>query len=340
MFSSQGCARIALVAMACIGACAATYSSPVGAPPRITVMTWNIYYGGGAGGSGIPDMEDQWNSVEATNFPERAGRIAKIIEQQSPHIICLQEVARWHREDILGGNEDTIDFLEILLDRLEDRGLQYDLVTSLEAIDFQAPAIIDDDPVDVKWEERIVVLAKHSSQLHVNKVRQQHYDEIFTIPIPANEDLIFNRGWLAVDITFKGKKARYVCTHLEALSNSVAEDQAAQLIDWLSGTGLPVVVMGDLNSLPSSPVYQQFIDTGYDDAWTDSHGLFDGPTCCQSGDLQNNSSQLTTRIDQIFLRGAVSPVSSARVGQKTADQTNSGLWPSDHAAVVAKVQLD
>jgi len=340
MFSSQGCARIALVAMACIGACAATYSSPVGAPPRITVMTWNIYYGGGAGGSGIPDMEDQWNSVEATNFPERAGRIAKIIEQQSPHIICLQEVARWHREDILGGNEDTIDFLEILLDRLEDRGLQYDLVTSLEAIDFQAPAIIDDDPVDVKWEERIVMLAKHSSQLHVNKVRQQHYDEIFTIPIPANEDLIFNRGWLAVDITFKGKKARYVCTHLEALSNSVAEDQAAQLIDWLSGTGLPVVVMGDMSSLPGGAVHTQFTDAGYQDAWAAIHGLQAGPTCCQSPDLMNSTSELDKRNDYVFLRGALTPVSISRVGQNQSDRTPGGLWPSDHAGLVAHIGLE
>ncbi len=336
---TQGRARIALVVMACIGACAATYSTPVGAPQRITLMTWNIYYGGGAEG-GIPDMEDMWNSVEATSFPERASRIAKIIEQQKPHIICLQEVARWHREELIGNDDDTVDFLNILLDRLESRGLQYDVVTSLEAIDFQAPALFDGDPWDVKWEESIVMLAKHSSQLQVNKVRQQHYDDIFTIPIPANEDLVFNRGWLAVDITFKGKKARYVCTHLEALSNSVAENQAAQLIDWLSGTGLPVVVMGDMNSLPESPVYQQFTAAGYEDAWTNNHGLFDGPTCCQSGDLQNNSNELTTRIDQVFLRGAVSPVSSARVGQKAEDRTGSGLWPSDHAAVVAKVQLD
>ena len=63
-------------------------------------------HGGGAEG-GIPDMEDMWNSVEDTNFPERASRIAKIIEQQQPHIICLQEVARWHREEVIGGDDDT-----------------------------------------------------------------------------------------------------------------------------------------------------------------------------------------------------------------------------------------
>ena len=112
------------------------------------------------------------------------------------------------------------------------------------------------------------------------------------------------------------------------------------MIDWLSGTSLPVIVMGDMNSLPATPVYEQFIDGGYQDAWTDNHGMFDGPTCCQSGDLLNDASELNTRIDQIFLRGALTPVSSARVGQKTEDKTGSGLWPSDHAAVVVKVQLD
>jgi endonuclease/exonuclease/phosphatase family metal-dependent hydrolase len=334
---ARACAAALL--LCCALAVGAASHKPRGESPRITLMTWNIYYGGGADG-GIPDMGDMWESVEATNFPERATRIARIIEQQQPHIICLQEVARWSRDEVIGSDDDTIDFLEVLLARLEARGLNYDVTASLTAIDFEAPGIIDGDPWDVHWQERIVMLTRHSGHLQVNTVREKYYNDFVTIAIPANEDLAFNRGWLAVDIAFRGKKARYVCTHLEALSNSVAEDQAAQLIEWLSGTSLPVIVMGDMNSLPASPLYQQFIDAGYQDAWTDNHGLFDGPTCCQDGDLQNNSSELTTRIDQIFLRGSLTPISSARAGHKTADQSSSGLWPSDHACVVAKVQLD
>jgi endonuclease/exonuclease/phosphatase family metal-dependent hydrolase len=333
-------ARIAaaILCICCAVLATATAGGPA-APPRITVMTWNIYFGGGAIGD-EPDFGDLFESVQATDFHQRAARIARIVDQQNPHIICLQEVARWETENLIGQEEDDIDFLPILQMRLLARGLHYDIVGSLDTIDFEAPGEVDDDLLNIKWTERIVMLARHSSQLQVDNVRLRRFDETYSIEIPAVGDLEFERGWIAADITFRGERARYVCTHLEALSGSVREAQAEQLIEWLSGTNLPVVILGDMNALPPTSVYQQFTDAGYTDAWTENHGLFEGPTCCQDADLLNDDSHLATRIDQIFTRGAITPISSQRAGHKQADRTPGGLWPSDHAAVVAKLRLD
>jgi endonuclease/exonuclease/phosphatase family metal-dependent hydrolase len=332
-------ARIAGALMIIACAFFAAGMAPRGAPPRITVMTWNIYFGGGNIGD-EPDFGDFFESVQATDFHQRAARIARIVDQQNPHIICLQEVARWETENLIGQEEDDIDFLPILQTRLLARGLHYDIVGSLDTIEFEAPGEVDDDLLNIKWTERIVMLARHSNQLQVGTVRLRRFDDTFSIDIPAVGDLEFERGWIAADITFRGEHARYVCTHLEALSSSVRAAQAEQLIEWLSGTNLPVIVMGDMNSLPPTSVYQQFTDAGYTDVWAVNHGLFEGPTCCQEGDLLNDDSHLATRIDQIFTRGAITPISSNRAGHKQADRSPGGLWPSDHAAVVAKLRLD
>jgi endonuclease/exonuclease/phosphatase family metal-dependent hydrolase len=48
---------------------------------------------------------------------------------------------------------------------------------------------------------------------------------------------------------------------------------------------------------------------------------------------------LRRRIDYVFVRDAT--VAGARVvGDRQADRTASGLWPSDHAALVVDVALD
>lgn len=311
-------------------------------PPRINVMTWNIYYGGGGAAMSLGSAIA---SARRTNFPQRATTIARSIQQHQPHIVCLQEVAYWRSRTMDFIDPDTlteIDFYEILQSRLLARGLIYDIVGSVTTIEFDSVEITNGEPIAHRWVERIVMLAKRSSQLHVGDVRERHFDRTYSLGSPPLL-LRFDRGWVSADITFKGRKARYVCTHLEALSNGVREDQAAELIDWLAGTNLPVVVMGDLNSPPAGgggDAYQQFIDAGYADSWAANHPLFSGPTCCQSGNLKNNSSTLSARIDHILLRGALTPISSTRIGDRQADRTPDGLWPSDHAGVVARVRLN
>lgn len=53
-------------------------------------------------------------------------------------------------------------------------------------------------------------------------------------------------------------------------------------------------------------------------------------------------SDLTVRIDQIFVRNLKLPVSimTHTVGDKASDRLVSGLWPSDHAGVVAQIAFE
>ncbi len=332
---------LAAVAIFVCAVLASGMTAPEGSPPRITVMTWNMYFGGG-NWQGTPGMAELFESARSTNIHARATRMARIIDQSKPHIISLQEVALWRTKDILGEQRDDIDFLPILLTRLLNRGLNYQVVGVLETIDFEAPGEIDGDFRMIRWQERIVMLARVSTHLQVNNVRHRQYNSTFAIDIPVVGPLRFNRGWIAADITFRDRKARYVCTHLESLDPVVRRQQAQHLINWLSNTGLPVVVMGDLNALPMSNEYNRFTNAGYTDAWSQNHGLFSGPTCCQSSDLQNAQSTLAARIDYVLTRGAITPTAASRVGHRQVDRTPAPpqLWPSDHAGVVARVRLD
>lgn len=73
----------------------------------------------------------------------------------------------------------------------------------------------------------------------------------------------------------------------------------------------------------------------------------EGLTCCQAGLLDNAESQLSERIDQIWIKPApdhyggpfVREVDADVVGDQPEDKTPGGLWPSDHAGVATSMTL-
>jgi hypothetical protein len=64
-----------------------------------------------------------------------------------------------------------------------------------------------------------------------------------------------------------------------------------------------------------------------------------GFTCCQKSNLRNDVSNLSRRIDYVFVRNDMEVQKAQRVGHRQIDRTPSGLWPSDHAGVVARVRF-
>ena len=78
-----------------------------------------------------------------------------------------------------------------------------------------------------------------------------------------------------------------------------------------------------------------FFAGGFADGWPGADGL----TCCHAVDLHNPNPTLTKRIDLVLTRGALETVSAEVLGDAAADRTPSGLWPSDHAGVVATLRL-
>jgi hypothetical protein len=53
--------------------------------------------------------------------------------------------------------------------------------------------------------------------------------------------------------------------------------------------------------------------------------------------LLDAQSTLDHRVDLILLRGAFAVEDINLIGNKPSDRTPSGLWPSDHAGIVAKL---
>ena len=147
-------------------------------------------------------------------------------------------------------------------------------------------------------------------------------------------------GYVSVDAIIRGLPLRFVSVHLIPNPGTILAHTNELLELAANTTTLPLVFAGDFNTTaddPSNPsyvIYQTLINahTGLTDAWNPQRP---GPTCCQDPKLLNARSQLEHRIDLILLRGAFAVENINLIGNKPSDRTPSGLWPSDHAGIVA-----
>jgi endonuclease/exonuclease/phosphatase family metal-dependent hydrolase len=329
---------------------------------RITVMVQNLYVGAPIEAVFDPLIPfpvaawNLWQHVKATDFEERAEAIADQIERYRPHLIGLNEVTYFDVQMIQTGAEE-LNFLAVLLTELGNRGLSYAPVAMVQ--NFAASPVPLFDPATGNQGQATlvdfdVVLARGDVTVDPSSVAFDNYDAVVveeaeipgygTVPIPIW------RGWASIVATVEGLTFRFVVTHLEPGEENpdIQEAQGDELIAALAGETLPLVVVGDMNSAAdgsTTPTYGNLIDDGgFTDAWK---GRGDGYTCCQEPDLLNVPSILDRRVDLILLRGDFGLMEpgfggsvKARIfGNKVADLTPSGLWPSDHAGVVATIKL-
>ncbi|MDE0087974.1 MAG: endonuclease/exonuclease/phosphatase family protein [Candidatus Poribacteria bacterium] len=321
----------------------------------LTVMTYNVYVGGSADpllsvenlGQVPGEVAKIYNNIMASDFPGRAVAIAKSIKTHQPHLIGLQEITLIRRQSpgdlILGGTvsaeEVILDFLKILMDALQAEGLNYQVAAQVENIDIEMPIFTDTGIDDVRLTDYNVILSR--SDVEISNPVAANYKNALTIEMLEFE---VKRGYAAVDATVAGVTYRVVNTHLEVkrLSEEKNIAQAQELIDVLSNETLPIILLGDFNTRATDGTgYQLLLSAGYVDVWQmDSEGT--GNTCCQDDDILNEVSDLSVRIDQIFVRNMdlSLPVLSFTVGDKPADRLPSGLWPSDHAGVVAQFTFE
>ena len=319
----------------------------------LTVMTYNVYVGSSAEPLlsvenllQVPtEVAKMYNNVIASDFPGRAVAIAKSIKTYQPHLIGLQEISLIRQQSpgdrIAGGTipaeEVVIDFLQVLMDALQTEGLNYQVAAQIANIDVEMPMFTDTGIVDVRLTDYDVILARND--VTISHSVGANYTNALTIEMLGLE---IQRGYAAVDATVAGVTYRVVNTHLEA---SVEENRVAQteeLVDILSDETLPIILLGDFNTrAPDGIAYQILLSAGYIDVWqTDSEGT--GNTCCQDDDILNEVSDHSVRIDQIFVRNLELPASvlTHTVGDTPAERLPSGLWPSDHAGVVANLLLE
>ena len=322
---------------------------------RLTLMTWNIYQGANQSSiftattpsEFVTAVGSAYNRIQATNFIERADSIAEKIQEIRPDLIGLQEVILLRTQIPSDGHATpatniSFDYLQILIDTLAERGLIYEPVVVQASTDIEVPGVTSTGLVDIRFTDRDVLLARANTNFTLSNTNGTQFVAKLPLTTPFGTSNIL-RAWVSVDVTFdNGDKVRVVSTHLEALSPVIQELQADELIDWSDNTHLPIIFIGDFNSNAAgtgTKTYTKLKDVDFIDAWV-IKGKGTGFTCCQADDLLNQNSSLTERIDLVMFRGNFEVKDIGIVGNSQNDCTISGLWPSDHAGVVANLKLN
>ena len=262
---------------------------------KLEVMTQNLYVGAdvfrifeGAPCGPLQSVYEIFETVEATNFTERAEAIADIVMRERPHVIGLQEVSLIRRQfpsdgaTIVEGtwpdltfrflpNADIVvfDYLELLMGALAVRGLDYVAIEDATAwnADIEFPMAAYDEfcnltsiPMDLRLTDRDVVLVR--GDLATANAMSANFAVNLPVAIDVGGPLPlafeFTRGFGALDVTVGKYTYRVANTHLEVGDaddpysplNVIQYFQTLELIGTVIGTPLPLSVIGDFNSSP------------------------------------------------------------------------------------------
>lgn len=339
-----------LIPAVAVSAMAATPAA-IADDDKVNVMTRNLYLGADifpvidAGQDPNPiavplAVTEVFQTVQATNFPERAEALADEIKRRRPHAIGLQEVSIWRTQipgDFLVGNPQAAsdvayDFLDILQAALQARGLSYSVAVSTENADLELPMIVGFQPDgqtpifgDLRLTDRDIILVKDDDDVSYSNA----YGANFTvngITEVGGVALEFTRGYNLIDLTVDGADYRFVNTHLEVGGSepfkslqAVQMNELVQVINATTTPEMPVILVGDLNSspddvpfvstsgipgldgLPLVPPYLQAVGTSYQDLWLGKNKPKDGFTCCFDPAVSDEEASLYSRIDHILI---------------------------------------
>jgi len=324
-------------------------------PHELTLMTQNLYQGTELEHVLAAQTPEQfaagvatdYANVIATNFKERADALAAEIVRAGPALVGLQEVALWRTQlpfdPTAAPQTVAFDFLQILLDALAARGVTYITVIARDNFDVSGPGLFPFGLMGVRLTERTAIIARTDPRapLKLSHPQQGGFQHVSVLPT-LNGPFPLGGGWLSVDATADGRTFRFITTHLDGFSPAVAGAQTGELLAGPAATDLPVLIAGDFNSVTTDPAYGDLVAAGFTDVWAARNHERPGLTCCQvpPDSIVNPVSQLSTRIDYIFTSGRSAPRDVHVVGDNPSARTASGLWPSDHAGLVATLKLD
>lgn len=378
-------------------------SASLTAAAEINVMTQNQYIGADLGpvlaaATAEPfdpiafnsAVVDALSKIAAGRPTERARALASEIAKRNPAVVGLQEAYKLECMPYPGVPEapgmgcDNPMVRSAFRDRLQDTvsALLGDYVVAGKVTNLQIAAIpffVDGYPAVLAIADRDAILVRKGlnaswvdfASLGACVKPSDQGCNYQTAPPPLSTPLgtiAIERGFLAVDVTVKGRPYRVFNTHLEqrVLAPDQPESRMLQVGQAFELAGIalatwdgvtPLIVVGDINSDPrdtipsppyplSAPPYAVFTQGyGFTDAWTMRSGSGDGLTCCEAEDLANRRTDAYERIDMIFSRPQPARVVDMKllgdsIGDKTLPPGNGGLWPSDHAALTARLMFD
>lgn len=149
-------------------------------------------------------------------------------------------------------------------------------------------------------------------------------DTLVPLAVAGSPESREQRGVLVAVVAAPGGRLAVLNTHLDASGDDVwrVREIAGVLreAESVRGSGLPLLLGGDLNARPESPIHQSLRDAGFRDAWPGC-GAGDGNTFPAGAPAR--------RIDYLYLPAGVT-CTSARVLPGQA---------SDHRALLVRVRL-
>lgn len=326
----------------------------------VRVMTRNLYYGAVVdpivAAQSFPALvvaAGQFlQTIEASRLAERAAAVAREIKKSRPDLVGIQEAAIIRKGPLqappnpatfLPATEVISDQLQLLVKALKSLGEDYEVVAVIPGVDAQLPTSLG---YDGRLTVNDAIIARsQSSDLKLSNLQIQGFLSNRSFPTLGGP-VVNRRGWASIDVEKHGRKFRFATAHVEVPGpDNVQASQAHDMINGAGNTTLPVVFVGDFNANattaadPSYVIYQKFIAAGFKDAWAVKRGADPGLTCCQATNLLNPISQLSSRVDLVLFRGSIQVTDIELVGEKSSNRTASGRWPSDHAGVVATLQI-
>lgn len=324
---------------------------------RLRVATYNVYLGAdlelllgptestdpGPGAS--PDgqraaylVQEVVRQLQTTAFPRRVEALAKVVAEVCPDILALQEMTAWQVD-----GEPLWHFEPLLLEALAALGTPYDVVVDVPTFEGSGSAEVDGRVVELRLVGSNTTLRRRDSEVEVEQRGSGLFGHALGLSSVVGEVSIA-RGWCAVAARVPGAhEVIVVNTHTEAYEAVARNRQRDELLSVVSRwADHPLVVVGDFNAGPDrvglSDVFVDAWETAADEPARDgvAPGGADGATCGQDADLSNPEGLLSQRIDYVWVRGM--PVHGCRrFGHLPRHRTPDGLWPSDHAGVVADV---
>ena len=303
----------------------------------------------------LAEVAEAFADVQASDPQVRIEAIAHEVRTTRPDLVSLQEVALWQTGPFDPGapSAETVayDYLQLLLDELnKNGGVRYEPVAVLTNLVAEAPAAGPEGLFDVRFTDRIVVLARtdlKKKQFEVENVVAQNFSTALSVPTPALGLITIPRGYIAADIGQCGQTFRFVSAHLESFEEALGLPfpffrfgQATELLQGPANTSLPVVLAGDFNAdagNPTDPTYQLLLSASFVDAWGTARPGEPGFTWPLFLETPYTYTQPTQRLDLVLTRGAIETIKAEITGE--GDMTPQRPMPSDHAGLVASFRL-
>jgi endonuclease/exonuclease/phosphatase family metal-dependent hydrolase len=341
----------ALVLCAVLTVASASAGEVRRAPLTVTVMTRNLYLGANldrivqakSAQEAFAAVEAGWADVQINNFPVRARAIAREIATTKPDFVGFQEAVLYRTQTpadftVTPARTVALDYVRELQKAFAARRLKYRFLGIGSWTDAELPSG-DPPKLDIRINVRDALLVRSDRRIRIRRVARGQYATTTSL---FGGFVVAKRGWVFADATISGRTFRVITTHLESFEDT---SQVAQGQELARDPGLipkrPTILLGDLNSRADgtgTPTYANLRAAGFRDAWADTRPGDVGLTCCFGERLNEPGGPFYSRIDYVLHRNGFRAVAAGIVGEEPRDRL-SGLWPSDHAGVWARLRL-